>query len=278
MSWKGYDMLKGSPSEDFKQYLRDRNLYFEPSSNGDLIHFEVKNADEYVDLEVKSIKKHYSNLKDSKVRLIDAGLSDIKKELAKLIEKCNSMGVVPTKVPLKVRFIRGNLKMDNGEWSKNPEGAKNLTLNINKIDQYFTEKNLNMGVLGYGDTSKGLKELLKWVEHNISIEKLKGEQRDINMRVNKCVLLGSKRSTKTNPLRAVLVVEVPDKKVKGDEEQDTLKILKENGYIPVKEFITKALDDIKYDDEELSEYLTKYFKENLKLDNVIETQGDDDND
>ena len=274
MSWKGYNLLKGSPSEDFKQYLRDRGLFFEPSSNGNMIHFEVKNTDEDVDLEVEAIKRHYNSLKDSKVRLIDEGLSDIKKRLVNLIEKCNSMGVVSSKVPLKVRFVRGNLKMDNGEWSKNPEGATKLTLNINKIDQYFSEKNMNMGVLGYGDTGKGLKELLKWVEHNISTEKLKGEQRDINMHIVKCVLLGSKRSTKKNPLRAVLVVEVPDKKVKGDEEKTTLKILKENGYMSVKEWVNNALQEIKYDDDELSEYLISYFKGNIKLDTKIETQGD----
>lgn len=48
-NWKGYDVKRGDFSEAFKQYLRDRGLYFEPSSDGSWVHFEVKNADEAVD-------------------------------------------------------------------------------------------------------------------------------------------------------------------------------------------------------------------------------------
>ena len=47
--FKGYDVKRGDFSEAFKQYLRDRGLYFEPSSDGSWVHFEVKNADEAVD-------------------------------------------------------------------------------------------------------------------------------------------------------------------------------------------------------------------------------------
>ena len=53
--WKGYNVQRGKLSDAFKQYLRDRGLYFEPSENGTYIHFEVKNADESVDRFLKTI-------------------------------------------------------------------------------------------------------------------------------------------------------------------------------------------------------------------------------
>lgn len=60
VNWRGYNIIKGKPAEDFKQYLRDRGLYFEPSENGRFVHFEVKNADEDVEKEIRAINKHYS--------------------------------------------------------------------------------------------------------------------------------------------------------------------------------------------------------------------------
>ena len=60
--WKGYNLLKGKPADDFKQYLRDRGLYFEPSENGKFIHFEVKHADEDVEKEIRAINKHYTEV------------------------------------------------------------------------------------------------------------------------------------------------------------------------------------------------------------------------
>ena len=53
--WKGYNVQRGKLSDAFKQYLRDRGLYFEPSENGTYIHFEVKDADESVDRFLKTI-------------------------------------------------------------------------------------------------------------------------------------------------------------------------------------------------------------------------------
>ena len=61
-NWKGYNLRKGRPAEDFKIYLRDRGLYFEPSENGGFIHFEVENADDDVDKEVKAIVEHYTKV------------------------------------------------------------------------------------------------------------------------------------------------------------------------------------------------------------------------
>lgn len=55
--WKGYDVKRGDFSEAFKQYLRDRGLYFEPSADGSWVHFEVKNADDAVE----DFLKQYEN-------------------------------------------------------------------------------------------------------------------------------------------------------------------------------------------------------------------------
>lgn len=63
--WTGFDLLRGPASKEFKAYLRDRGFYFEPSENGDYVHFEVKNADEYVIQRAEDIRKHWAQFKDS---------------------------------------------------------------------------------------------------------------------------------------------------------------------------------------------------------------------
>lgn len=60
--WGGYNIRKGKPAQDFKQYLRDRGRYFEPSENGDFVHFEVKNPDEDVIKEIRAINEHYKKV------------------------------------------------------------------------------------------------------------------------------------------------------------------------------------------------------------------------
>lgn len=60
--WGGYNLRRGKPAQDFKQYLRDRGMYFEPSENGEFIHFEVKNPDEDVIKEIKAINEHYTKV------------------------------------------------------------------------------------------------------------------------------------------------------------------------------------------------------------------------
>ncbi len=39
--WKGVSLKMGPESDAFKQYLRDTGVAFEPSQDGDYIHFEV---------------------------------------------------------------------------------------------------------------------------------------------------------------------------------------------------------------------------------------------
>lgn len=55
--YKGYDIRRGDKSEAFKKYLRTRNFYFEPSEDGNFIHFEVENPDEYVDGYIENMEK-----------------------------------------------------------------------------------------------------------------------------------------------------------------------------------------------------------------------------
>ena len=55
--YKGYEIRKGDKAEAFKKYLRTRNFYFEPSENGNFVHFEVENPDEYVDGYIENMKK-----------------------------------------------------------------------------------------------------------------------------------------------------------------------------------------------------------------------------
>lgn len=57
-AWKGYDIKRGPFVEQFKTYLRDRNIEFEPSENGSYIHFEVRFPDEYVDAWIDNVNKY----------------------------------------------------------------------------------------------------------------------------------------------------------------------------------------------------------------------------
>ena len=61
--WTGYDLLRGPASKEFKSYLRDRGFYYEPSENGRYVHFEVKNADKYVDQRAEDIRNHWAQHK-----------------------------------------------------------------------------------------------------------------------------------------------------------------------------------------------------------------------
>lgn len=183
------------------------------------------------------------------IRLTDESLSEIKKKIYNLISICKNNKVDPKKVPLKIRVSRGPINMDNGEWSKKPEAVKNLTLDLVKINDLFSEKNLNMGVLGYGDPKKGLSELIKWVKHNITPEKLKGEDRDLKITVNKCVLKGFKKDekgklTKSNNIRAVLILSVPENAT-GDTSDLENETLKREGYIGIKSWKEKAIKSLK---------------------------------
>lgn len=56
-NYERYTLKTGGRSDAFKQYLRDRDIYFEPSQNGNYTEFVVFNADESVDRRVIDIIK-----------------------------------------------------------------------------------------------------------------------------------------------------------------------------------------------------------------------------
>lgn len=183
------------------------------------------------------------------IRLTDESLSEIKKKLYSLANICKTNKVNPKEVPLKVRVVRGPINMDNGEWSKKPEAVKSLTLDIIKINDLFSESNMNMGVLGYGDPKKGLKELIKWVKHNVSLEKLKGENRDLKITINKCALRGFKKNSKgklekSGDVKAVLILTVPEN-AKGDTSDLENNTLEREGYLGIKTWKEKAVKMLK---------------------------------
>lgn len=86
-SWESYTLPKGRCADEFKQYLRDRGIYFEPSSDGAYVHFEVKDADESCDLEVRAIKRGCTKFKDSGE--VSSMISSLQKELTTLFEEAS---------------------------------------------------------------------------------------------------------------------------------------------------------------------------------------------
>ena len=109
--FKGYDIPKGTYSDHFKTYLRDRGFYFEASENGIFIHFEVKNPDEDVDKEVDAMRNHERRnppIKDEE----KFNISFYKKAIKSLTEKLNKLE--------KLKDIDEN----NEEYRKNIESMK----------------------------------------------------------------------------------------------------------------------------------------------------------
>lgn len=93
-NWSGYTIKRGIKSEEFKKYLRARGIYFEPSSDGEYIHFEVLNSDEYVDSYVKKLV-----LNDSKYNLKDMDAEQIISLIKEAGEKGRSWEWLKNKLP-----------------------------------------------------------------------------------------------------------------------------------------------------------------------------------
>lgn len=83
--WTGFDLKRGPASKEFKSYLRDRGFYFEPSENGDYVHFEVKNADEWVIQRAGDIREHWAKFQDSfSKKFYNKAIEALEKQLKKL--------------------------------------------------------------------------------------------------------------------------------------------------------------------------------------------------
>ena len=121
--WKGYNLRRGRPAQDFKQYLRDRGFEFEPSENGEFIHFEVKNPDEDVAKEIRAINQHYT-----KVGLYD---DYSRRFYVKAIETLNN----------KLKKLERNELLDANQKDYQEQKAKMIKEIKEQIAQY--EKKLN---------------------------------------------------------------------------------------------------------------------------------------
>lgn len=121
--WRGYNLRRGRPAQDFKQYLRDRGFEFEPSENGEFIHFEVKNPDEDVAKEIRAINQHYT-----KVGLYD---DYSRRFYVKAIETLNN----------KLKKLERNELLDANQKDYQEQKAKMIKEIKEQIEQY--EKKLN---------------------------------------------------------------------------------------------------------------------------------------
>lgn len=121
--WRGYNLRRGRPAQDFKQYLRDRGFEFEPSENGEFIHFEVKNPDEDVAKEIRAINQHYT-----KVGLYD---DYSRRFYVKAIETLNN----------KLKKLERNELLDANQKDYQEQKAKMIKEIKDQIEQY--EKKLN---------------------------------------------------------------------------------------------------------------------------------------
>jgi hypothetical protein len=108
------------------------------------------------------------------ITLHDEGIKDIQVEINKLATRYKKYTKKdPNKAKLEIVFKRGPITMSNGEWSKLPYDK--LTMDPNKVVGYFKRSNLNWGILGYGSTKGGLKELMKFAKTKLSPKQLLGE-------------------------------------------------------------------------------------------------------
>lgn len=200
------------------------------------------------------------------VRLIDSSLNDIKQKLeleARKLEKSKKKS--RDKLRLWVIMNRGDISMKNGEWMNNESLANDmknnkLTLSKDDINAVFSEKNLNKGLLGYGDPKDGLGGLLKWVKHNISPAKLKKENRDLNIKIE------SLKYGKNGKYAGVqLILRVP---AKGASQSKDLKNyeLEQLGYVGLSKWTKEQLEKLSESDKTLDKVIVAVLskKSNLK--------------
>ncbi len=204
-----------------------------------------------------------------KVRLLDSSLADIKSTLDQLGKKILNgeiKGINKKKklseIPLRIVFHRGTIDLENNEWSKSKTLAENLSMDNAIISKALSEKNLNMGILGYGDPKGGLKSLLKWVKHNVTLEKIKGDKRDLNIKIEHL-----KRDPKHKG-GVLLELRVPEKGASPSEDLKNVK-LEQDGYIGLKKWTEEQLEKIKDSKEKLDKVLYNVLTGKAKLEDKV---------
>ena len=204
------------------------------------------------------------------VRLLDSGLADIKSSLKKFARKViagKKYKAKPEKCRLWIVVKRGDIVMKEGEWLKNPkmywEGNKpKVFLSDGDINALFDKNNLNMGILGYGNPKGGLKELVKWVKHNVNPKQLQGENRDLNIKIDD-IKPGKKGKS------AQITLIVPEKGLETSKDLENAK-LKSLDYIGAKDWTNKELGKIKDSDKKLDKILVAVLTGKAKLKDKVE--------
>ena len=194
------------------------------------------------------------------VVLHDEGIKDIKIAIEKLaISYKKYTGKDPNKAKLEIIFKRGPITMANGEWSKLPYDK--LTMDINKVIGYFKRSNLNWGVLGYGSTKGGLKELVKFAKTKLNPKQLSGENQDLKMTINNSVLV-----KKVDNVIGRITITVPDKSLGGKDIQSPA--LEKLGYVGLNSFKQKAGKLL--EENELDSRIKDILENTAKLDDMVE--------
>lgn len=206
------------------------------------------------------------------IRLLDSSLRDILGKINNYADQTvkGKYKLNPMNVPLNITFLRGTIEMKNNEWSNIPTVAEKITIGDKpSLSKLFDEKNLNMGLLGYGDPKEGLSGLLKWVKHNINPAKLKGDKRDLKIKVEDLKLVKKKTKSGKNKYRVNLVLRVP---AKGASESSDLRNLEleKYGYVGIKSWIDEQLKKIENSDKDLDKIIYKIIKGEAKPKDKVE--------
>lgn len=198
------------------------------------------------------------------IMLHDEGIKDIINEVTKLATRYRKqIKKDPSKATLQVIFKRGPITMANGEWSKLPYNK--LTLDPNKVESYFKRSNLNWGILGYGSTKGGLKELMKFAKTKLNPKQLLGEKQDLKMKINKTGLF-----KKGEEVIGRIIITVPDKALGGTDIRST--VLEKQGYLGINSWQKEALALL--GDDELDSRLKAFLKGEVKLSDIVEKHED----
>lgn len=211
------------------------------------------------------------------VTLLDKGLGDIKNTIASLVKLAIKKYPKSTKksekvaknIPLKIIFKRGPIVMKNGEYLKeNVRGlAETLTLNAVEVDKVLSRKNLNWGILGYGDPKGGLKELMKFAKTKLNPAQLRGDNQDLQLEINKYTV-----EKKDGKLQAQIIITVPDKSLGGKDVES--KVLEKEGYLGINAWKQKAKEMLK-ENEPLDKAIIEILENKAKLTDMMVSEDED---
>lgn len=198
------------------------------------------------------------------VTLYDEGIKDIRLAIERLALRYKKYTKKnPGKANLVIVFQRGPITMSNGEWSKMP--VKDLTMDPNKVLGYFKRSNLNWGILGYGDTKGGLKELMKFAKTKLNPKQLLGENQDLNMTIKPPQLL-----KKGDQVYGKIVIVVPDKSLEGEDIKSN--VLEKYGYVGINSWKKKASSLL--EENELDSRISEIINNEAKLTSIIKPYVD----